>query len=129
MMHIHDFPVKSCCFTQDILVIQGYQHKRIWVYIRYHLCLLQLVSDSDDEYSVQQCVDLAGFSIEPCATVCEDQIADQCFVTLTSPLLREDPGKWHSSNVLCSIDKVALHQGRLVLGWVTARGQIIRFSM
>jgi len=33
---------------------------------------------------------------------------------------------WYSGNALVSINAVALHRARLVLGWVTAFGQVNR---
>jgi len=36
---------------------------------------------------------------------------------------------WHSGNTIHSINKVTLRQAGLVLGWVTAFGQVNHFSM
>ena len=44
--------------------------------------------------------------------------------TYTGPKVKIQLAVWCSGNALVSINAVALHRARLVLGWVTAFGQV-----
>ena len=51
--------------------------------------MLQLQAAANDTYSIEQCTDLAGFSVELSMEQSAMDMSACCFVTLTSTLLRQ----------------------------------------